>query len=167
MKRIIVDVMGGDRSPAEAIKGAYLASLEADIDIIFVGDAQQIECIAKENNISLDGFEIVHSGSVIEMTDDPMCVTRSKSDSSMSTGLSLLAEGKGDAFVSSGNTGALFTGANLMVRKIKGLRRPAIAAMLPMQPPVIRKPSWKASAQSCSRTLTLTPWTWWITTMPP
>ena len=137
MKRIIVDVMGGDRSPAEAIKGAYLASLEADIDIIFVGDAQQIECIAKENNISLDGFEIVHSGSVIEMTDDPMCVTRSKSDSSMSTGLSLLAEGKGDAFVSSGNTGALFTGANLMVRKIKGLRRPAIAAMLPMQPPVL------------------------------
>ena len=71
------------------------------------------------------------------MEDDPGVVVRGKEDSSMSIGLGLLAEGKGDAFVSTGNTGALFTGANLIVRKIKGVRRPAIAAVLPMQPPVL------------------------------
>jgi glycerol-3-phosphate acyltransferase PlsX len=71
------------------------------------------------------------------MEDDPVCVMRAKKDSSMSTGLRMLAEGKGDAFVSTGNTGALFTGAMLIVRKIKHIQRAGIATILPLQNPVL------------------------------
>ncbi len=137
MKRIIVDVMGGDKAPEEMIKGVCLAAEETEAEYILVGDREQMLAAANENGLSLDRFEIIHTPVVITMEDDPISVTRGKADSSMSMGLRLLAEGQGDAFVSTGNTGALFTGANLIVRKIKGLRRPAIAAVLPMQPPVL------------------------------
>lgn len=137
MKRIIVDMMGGDHAPLETVKGVCMAAKELCAEYILVGDREQLERVAAENGLSLDGFEIVHTTEVITMEDDPLCVTRKKADSSMSIGLKLLAEGRGDAFVSTGNTGALFTGANLIVRKIKGARRPAIAALLPMQPPVL------------------------------
>ena len=82
-------------------------------------------------------MNVIHTPVAINMEDSPMSVIHAKSDSSMSIGLRLLAEGGGDAFVSTGNTGALFTGANLIVRKVSGVRRPAIAALLPMQPPVL------------------------------
>ncbi|MBQ9085923.1 MAG: phosphate acyltransferase PlsX [Clostridia bacterium] len=137
MKRIILDMMGGDKAPAEMVKGVCLASKELQAEYILVGDRTQMLAAAEENGLSLDGFEIVDTSVVITMEDDAISVTRGKADSSMSIGLKLLAEGRGDALVSTGNTGALFTGANLIVRKIKGLRRPAIAAMLPMQPPVL------------------------------
>lgn len=137
MKRIIIDAMGGDRAPEEMIKGVCLATRELDAEYVLVGNEERIRSVAEENGLSLEGMEIVNTTVVITMEDDPICVTRAKADSSMSVGLRLLAEGKGDALVSAGNTGALFTGANLIVRKIRGLRRPAIAAMLPMQPPVL------------------------------
>lgn len=137
MKRIVVDMMGGDLAPAETVKGVCMAAREYEAEYILVGNKPELLRVAAENGLSLDGFQIVHTETVINMEDDPLAVTRSKSDSSMSLGLHLLAEDKGDAFVSTGNTGALFTGANLIVRKIKGARRPAIAAVLPMQPPVL------------------------------
>ena len=71
------------------------------------------------------------------MEDEATCVIRTKTDSSMAIGLKMLAAGEGDAFVSTGNTGALFTGASLIVRKVSGIRRPAIGAILPMTPPVL------------------------------
>ena len=137
MKRIIVDMMGGDKAPEEMVKGVCLARAELAAEYVLVGDRALMLAAAEKNGLSLEGMEIVDTSVVITMEDDPLSVTRAKADSSMSVGLRLLAEGKGDAFVSTGNTGALFTGANLIVRKIKGLRRPAIAAMLPMQPPVL------------------------------
>lgn len=137
MKRIVVDMMGGDLAPAETVKGVCMAAEEYDAEFILVGNRPELLRVASENDLSLDGFEIVHTESVITMEDDPLSVTRGKSESSMSVGLRLLAEDRGDAFVSTGNTGALFTGASLIVRKIKGARRPAIAAVLPMQPPVL------------------------------
>ncbi len=137
MKRIVVDMMGGDLAPLETVKGVCMAAEELEAEFILVGNEPELLRIAKENGLSLDRFQIVHTETVITMEDDPMSVIRSKSDSSMSIGLRLLAEDKGDAFVSTGNTGALFTGASLIVRKIKGARRPAIGAMLPMQPPVL------------------------------
>ena len=137
MKRIIVDMMGGDNAPLETIKGVLMAKEELSAEYILVGDRDELLRVAGENKLSLDGFEIVHTPTVITMEDDAVSVVKAKKDSSMSVGLRLLAEGKGDAFVSTGNTGALFTGANLIVRKIKGTRRPAIAAMLPMNPPVL------------------------------
>ena len=137
MTKIIVDMMGGDRGVVETVKGVCLAAEELSCEMILVGDRDLLEMTAREEGLSLEGMEIVHTPTVITMEDNPLSVTRGKSDSSMSLGLKLLAEGRGDAFVSTGNTGALFTGANLLVRKIKGVRRPAIAAMLPMQPPVL------------------------------
>ncbi len=129
--------MGGDKAPLEVVKGAYLASLEYNASFILVGDKAAIEKIAAEEQIDLRRFDIVHANSVIEMEDDPISVVRAKNDSSMSVALRLLSEGKGDAVVSTGNTGALFTGATLIVRKIKGIRRAAIASILPMNPPVL------------------------------
>ncbi len=134
---IIVDCMGGDNAPREVVKGAYLASLEYNASFLLVGDRAAIEQTAAEEGIDLRRFDIVNAESVIEMTDDPVSVVRAKSDSSMSVALRLLAEGKGDAVVSTGNTGALFTGATLIVRKVKGVRRAAIASILPMNPPVL------------------------------
>ena len=135
--RIIVDVMGGDNAPLEMVKGVCAAAAEYSASYILVGDRPQIEQIAEENNLDLRRFEIVHTDSVITMEDDPLSVMRSKSDSSMSMGLRLLSEGRGDAFVSTGNTGALFTGATLIVRKIKGIQRAALATVLPMESPVL------------------------------
>ena len=137
MKTIIVDMMGGDKAPAETVKGVDLAAKEFEAKYILVGKKDELISAAEANKISLDGFEIVDTPEVITMNDSPISVTRTKTDSSMSVALRMLAEGKGDAVVSTGNTGALFTGATLIVRKMKNLRRPAIAALLPMQPPVL------------------------------
>ena len=137
MKKIIVDVMGGDNAPAELIKGAYAAKCELEAEYILVGDEESIRQAAKDTKTPLDGFRIVHAPTVITMEDDATCVVRTKTDSSMAIGLKMLAAGEGDAFVSTGNTGALFTGASLIVRKVSGIRRPAIGAILPMTPPVL------------------------------
>ncbi len=134
---IIVDCMGGDNAPREVVRGAYLASLEYNASYVLVGDRAAIEKVAAEDGIDLRRFDIVNAETVIEMTDDPVSVVRAKNDSSMSVALRLLADGRGDAVVSTGNTGALFTGATLIVRKIKGVRRAAIASILPMTPPVM------------------------------
>ena len=132
-------MMGGDNAPLETVKGVGRAIKELDKDVkyILVGDQVEIEKIARENEISLEGCELVHTEEVITMDDDPISVVRGKENSSMSVGLRMLKEGKGDAFVSTGNTGALFTGATLIVRKVKGVKRPAIASLLPLQPPVL------------------------------
>ena len=136
--RIIVDVMSGDNAPLELIKGVCSSSYEnTDVDYVLVGDEAIIRQTADSLGLDINRFEIRHTDVVIEMDDDPLCVTRSKSDSSMSVGLRMLADGEGDAFVSAGNTGALFTGASLIVRRIPGVRRAAIAAVLPANPPVL------------------------------
>jgi glycerol-3-phosphate acyltransferase PlsX len=136
--RIIVDVMGGDNAPLETVKGVCAAAAEYNnIGYIIVGNEPEIRKVAAENELDLGRFEIVHTETVIGMEDDPLSVVRAKNDSSMSVGLRLLAEGKGDAFVSTGNTGALFTGATLIVRKIKGIQRAALASVLPVDPPLL------------------------------
>ena len=136
--RIIADVMGSDKGAAELVKGACAALAEyKNIELTLVGNEAEIKAAIAEAGADEDKIEIVHTEEVINMCDDPLCVNRAKANSSMSTGLRMLAEGKGDAFVSAGNTGALFAGATLIVRKIKGLNRPAIAAVLPMDPPVL------------------------------
>lgn len=135
--KIIVDMMGGDNAPEETVKGAIAAANEFDAEFVWVGNRSDIERIAAENKFDLGRVEVVHADSVITMEDNPVCVVRGKQDSSMSVGMKLLVEGKGDAFVSTGNTGALFTGANLIVRKLKGVLRPGIGAIIPLQNPVL------------------------------
>ncbi len=135
--RIIVDVMGGDNAPLETVKGVCEAAAEFNASYVLVGNKPEIEQVAEENGLDLRRFDIVHTETVVTMEDDPLSVMRAKGDSSMAMGLRLLAEGKGDAMVSSGNTGALFTGATLIVRKIKGIQRPALAMIIPVTPPVL------------------------------
>ena len=119
--RIIVDAMSGDKAPLEIIKGVGLAVAEhKNEQFTLVGNEAVIKKIAADEKIDIEGIEIVHTEGVISMNDDPLSIARAKRDSSMAVGLQLLADGKGDVFVSAGNTGALFTGATLIVRKMKG-----------------------------------------------
>lgn len=129
--KIIVDAFGGDNAPLEIIKGAMLAVDEYGVDIVLVGDTEKINKCVKDNNIVLKNTEIVHAESVITMHDDAKSVLKQKADSSMAVGFSLLNEGRGDAFVSAGNTGAVVVGATLITKRIKGIKRPAIATVMP------------------------------------
>lgn len=129
--KIIVDAFGGDNAPLEVIKGSRMAVDELGYEIVLVGNEKIIKDEAEKNNISLSGITIVHAPDVISMDDEPMDVMKSKSNSSMSKGLQLLALGDGDAFVSAGNSGALAVGATLKVKRIKGIKRCAFAPVIP------------------------------------
>ncbi len=135
--KIIVDVMGGDHAPEETVRGAIQAKRELGAELILVGDQTEIERIAKAEQFDLSTIEVVDVRTAITMEDDPLSVVRAKKDSSMSVGLRMLSEGQGDAFVSAGNTGALFTGATLIVRKLRGLQRAGIGSIVPLQNPVL------------------------------
>ncbi|MBQ1575776.1 MAG: phosphate acyltransferase PlsX [Oscillospiraceae bacterium] len=127
--RIIVDAMGGDNAPQEIVKGAVRAHKELGVDVTLVGKIEEVKaCLAGEDE---SAYEIVDAREVIEMEDDPSTATRRKKDSSMAVALRMLAEGKGDAVVSAGSTGALLTGATLTVKRIRGIRRAALAPILP------------------------------------
>lgn len=129
--RIIVDAFGGDNAPLEIIKGSMLAVDEYNTDIVLVGDEDKINSCVKKNHIALKRTEIVDAKQTITMCDDAKSVLKDKADSSMAVGFRLLNEGKGDAFVSAGNSGALTVGATLITKRIKGIKRPAIASVMP------------------------------------
>ena len=135
--RIIIDCMSGDNAPGEIVKGAINGCKEHGVDGVLVGEKAVIEDIAKENGLDLAGFEIVDApGPHITMEDHPADVmSPEKKDSSMAVALDLLKNGGGDAVVSAGNTGALLTGATLKIRRIKGVRRAALGAILPIRSP--------------------------------
>lgn len=128
---IIIDAMGGDNAPAEILKGAAEAVREYGVSITAVGRAGDIEAAAKAQNIDLTGIAVINASEQIEMCDEPTAAIRHKKDSSMVVGLRLLAEGKGDAFVSAGSTGALLAGAMLIVKRLAGVKRPAIGTVIP------------------------------------
>ena len=129
--------MSGDNAPLEIIKGAVEAAEVFEAEIVVVGDENIVSDIAVKNEIDISKLQIVNATSVITMEDKPMCVVREKKDSSMSVGLRMVANGEADAFVSAGNTGALITGATLIVKRILGINRPAIASVLPLANPVL------------------------------
>ena len=130
--------MSGDNAPLEIIKGASMAAQAyPEHKLVLVGDENVISDICVKHNISVEGIEILHAPSVITMEDKPLAVVREKRDSSMSVGLKQLSQGDGDAFVSAGNTGALITGATLIVKRIKGINRAAIATVLPLDNPIL------------------------------
>ena len=136
--KIILDAMGGDNAPAEILKGAAAATAAwPDVEILAVGDAEKIAACVKENAIEMKNIEIVNATEVIEMCDEPAKAVRAKKDSSMVVGLRMLAEGRGDAFVSAGSTGALHVGASLIVRTVKGVKRPALATVIPGKTPFL------------------------------
>ena len=131
--RIIIDAMGGDNAPGEIVKGALRAWKELGVSLTLVGRAEDVRaCLKAEGADEIPGeVEIVDAREVITMEDDPSTATRRKKDASMTVALNLLRDGKGDAVVSAGSTGALLTGATLIVKRIRGIRRAAMAPVLP------------------------------------
>ncbi len=134
---ILVDAMGGDNAPDEVIKGAVKAVNEVESEIMLIGNKDIINSRVKAlfgkdklEDIS-NKFSIYHTTETIDMEDKPTDAIKHKKDSSMVVGFKLLKEGKGDVFLSAGNSGALLTGATLLIGRIKGIDRPAIAPMLP------------------------------------
>ncbi len=130
-KRIIIDAFGGDNAPDEIIKGCRMAADELDITIVLTGREDAIKESAAKQNIDISDFEIIDCPDVITMDDEATDVARRLKNSSMSVGLRALAEGKGDAFASAGNSGAMVAGATLIVKRIKGVKRVAFAPVLP------------------------------------
>ncbi len=134
--KIIVDAFGGDNAPKEILLGCAQAREELGIEIVLTGDRARLEASAKELGISdaLAQMEILECGGVLTMEDDPTSVIKEKTDSSMAVGLRALAEGRGDAFASAGNSGALVVGATTIVKRIRGVKRVSFAPILPKQP---------------------------------
>ncbi|MGN0505977.1 MAG: phosphate acyltransferase PlsX [Lachnospiraceae bacterium] len=135
--RIIIDVMGGDNAPDEILKGAFSAAGKYNIDLTLVGKAEAISGHTYLNRISPERIETVPVENVVRMDDDPLTAVHKKKDSSMMVALKLLADGKGDALVSAGNTGALFSGATIIVKRSPGIKRAAIGTMLPGTKPCL------------------------------
>lgn len=130
--KIIVDAFGGDNAPLAPIEGAVEARAEYGVDIILTGDEATIKKVAAENNLKLDGIEIVHAPDVFTNDDQPSTIrSKAKANTSMAVGLNLLKNGEGDAFVSAGNSGALGAGAMFLVKRIKGIQRVAFAPVMP------------------------------------
>lgn len=131
--KIIVDAMGGDNAPQAPVLGAIQANRELHVPVILVGRGEEILKVLEENQIRdlPEGIEIAHASEVVEICDNPATAFREKKDSSLTVGLQLLKEGAGDAFVSAGSTGALLAGATLVTKRIKGIRRAALAPVIP------------------------------------
>ncbi len=130
--KIILDAMGGDLAPKAPVLGAIEAAKAWGTEITLVGREGDIEKCLQEENLTLPAcVEICHAGDVVDMHDDPASVVHKRKESSMVVGLKMLAEGKGDAFISAGSTGALLTGATLVVKRVKGIRRAAMGPAVP------------------------------------
>ncbi len=130
--RIVVDAMGSDNYPVPDVAGAVLAAREWGDEIILVGDRAKVETeLAKHETGGLK-LEIVHASQVVEMTDKPTEAAEHKPDSSMHVGMRLVQEGNADAYVTAGNTGGVLTIATLYtLKRIRGVRRPALTAIFP------------------------------------
>lgn len=131
--KIIVDAMGGDNAPLEIVKGALQGRARWGVDIVLTGDAAQILRALEEcgEKTVPQGVEITNATQTVEMCDDPATVFRHKKDTSMGVGLTMLRDGKADALVSAGSTGALLTGATLITKRVRGIRRAAMAPVIP------------------------------------
>ncbi|MDD5903240.1 MAG: phosphate acyltransferase PlsX [Oscillospiraceae bacterium] len=127
--KIIVDAMGGDNAPEAIVRGAVYARDRLGVEICLVGRTEDIErCL---DGVDRSGISIVDAPEIITMEDDPSTAVRRKKNSSMAIALNLLKNGEGDAMVSAGSTGALLTGATLIVKRVHGVRRAAMAPVFP------------------------------------
>ena len=129
--RIAVDAFGGDNAPKEIIKGAVESLADPKLTVILVGKEDIINEELKQYSYDTSRLEIVHATEVITNDDSPTIAFKRKKDSSIVVGLKLLKESQADAFVSAGSTGALLTAATMIVGRISGIERPALATLLP------------------------------------
>ena len=131
--KILLDAMGGDNAPKSTVQGAADAVKEFGdgMTLALLGDEAKIKAAAQELGVDLTPFELIHCTEDVDMHDDPVKAVRHKTDSSLVKGLTMLKNGEADAFVSAGSTGALHVGTSLIVRTVKGVKRPALATCMP------------------------------------
>ena len=131
--KIILDAMGGDNAPEAPVLGAIEAAKTWGTQITLVGRGEAILEVMKKHGIDTlpEGMEIANADDVVDMHDDPANVVRKRKNSSMIVGLRMLSEGLGDAFISAGSTGALLSGATLVVKRVRGIRRAAMSHSVP------------------------------------
>lgn len=131
--KILLDAMGGDNAPQSVLQGAADAVKEFGdgMTLALLGDVDVLKKAAAALNVDLAPMELIDCKEVIDMHDDPVKAARHKTDSSMVKGLTMLKNGEGDAFVSAGSTGALHVATSLIVRTVKGVKRPALATCMP------------------------------------
>ena len=131
--KIILDAMGGDHAPEAPVLGAMQAAKDFGAEITLVGKGEQILEVMRKNGIDTlpEGMEIANADDVVDMHDDPASIVHKRKNSSMVIALKMLADGQGDACISAGSTGALLTGATLIVKRVKGIRRAAMGPAMP------------------------------------
>lgn len=129
--KIVIDGMGGDNAPKSNVEGAVNAIKEYQVDLIITGDKDLLEKEFSNYEFDRNKLEIVHTTEIIENEDKPVKAIRSKKDSSMVVALNLVKEGKADAIISAGNTGALLAGGLFVVGRIKGIDRPCLCSAIP------------------------------------
>ena len=131
--RVVVDAMGGDNAPLEIVKGALAANRKTGVEIALVGRPEEVgKALASCGAAQLpQGVTLVPASEVIEICDDPATAFKTKKDSSVTVGMTLLKNGEADAFVSTGSTGALLSAATLVVKRVRGIRRAAMAPVIP------------------------------------
>jgi len=128
---IMIDGMGGDHAPEEIVKGAVQAAKEISGTVSIIGREEQINECLQALNWNGDNIEVVNATEVISNNESPAMAVRKKKDSSISKGMRMLKEGEVDAFISGGSTGALLSAGLLILGRIRGIKRPAIAAFFP------------------------------------
>ncbi len=129
--KIVIDGMGGDNAPKSNVEGVVNAIKEYNVDLIITGDKDALEKEFSNYEFDRSKLEIVHTSEIIENEDKPVKAIRSKKDSSMVVALRLVKEGKADAVISAGNTGALLAGGLFVVGRIKGIDRPCLCPVIP------------------------------------
>jgi phosphate acyltransferase len=130
-----LDMMGGDFSPLEAVKGVrlYLQQVHAPVTVCLVGDESKINPLLAEYAIPATSVKVIHAPQTIDMNEHPTKALKEKQQSSIAIGFHLLATGKMDAFISAGNTGAMLVGAIYSLKAIEGIQRPTICTVLPKE----------------------------------
>lgn len=133
--KIILDAFGGDLAPLEPLLGAAQAVAELGVEVMAVGDIDKMTAVAQQNGISLTSITFKQASDVLAMDDDPMDVVKKRTESSLHVAMQALANGEGAALVSAGSTGAILMGATFIVKRIKGVKRPALGSVLPSENP--------------------------------
>ncbi len=129
--KIIIDIYGGDNAPLAPLKGAEMAVKELGVEIIAVGNEAEMKEICEKENISTEGFTFVDAPLVMPVCAEPTSALKEYKESSLVKGLELLSKGEGDAYVGAGSTGAIVVAATLIVKRIKGIKRAALASVVP------------------------------------
>ena len=130
--KIIIDAMGGDNAPLEIVRGALNAArAKRDLEILLVGREADVRLAVSQCGGAPGNVRLVNATEVIDMHDDPATAFKTKKDSSITVGLTMLKNGEGDAFVSAGSTGALLSAGTLLVKRVRGIRRAAMAPVIP------------------------------------